>query len=306
MRVEKISLYEDRDDVTLTSYVLDDSPELLNGKRRPAIIICPGGAYLACSDREAEPVALRFASMGYHAFVLRYSVYLEEGEPYEMVFSGIQKRERTIFPAAMREIGMSMLLIREHADEWLVDTNRIGLCGFSAGAHNVASYSVYWDQPIITDYFQVETEYLRPHVAILGYGITDYLFMKDSQVDERGQQLFKAANVSLLGVEKPSDEELIMVSPARLVTEGTPPMFIWGTATDTLVPIGHSTKMATVLAEKGIPFALHIFEEGAHGLSLATQASASSLQLVDGDAAEWIHLVENWLEKRFRLPIVNV
>ena len=71
-----IQLYEERPDVSLTTYVLADSPELLKGKRRPAVLICPGGAYLNCSDREAEPVALRFAAMGYHAFVLRYSCLL--------------------------------------------------------------------------------------------------------------------------------------------------------------------------------------------------------------------------------------
>jgi len=75
MRIEKIKLYENREDVTLTTYVLEDSHEMLNGKKRPAILVCPGGAYAFCSDREAEPVALKYASMGYHAFVLRYSVY---------------------------------------------------------------------------------------------------------------------------------------------------------------------------------------------------------------------------------------
>ena len=70
-----IQLYENRPDVNLTAYVWSDSPSLQNGRSRPAVLICPGGAYLMCADREAEPVALRFAAMGYHAFVLRYSTY---------------------------------------------------------------------------------------------------------------------------------------------------------------------------------------------------------------------------------------
>ena len=65
MKTEVIRLYENRDDVTLTTYVLQDSPEMLAGKKRPAVLICPGGAYLFCSDREAEPIAMKFASMGY-------------------------------------------------------------------------------------------------------------------------------------------------------------------------------------------------------------------------------------------------
>ena len=73
MKTEVIKLYENREDVTLTTYVLQDSPEMLAGKSRPAILICPGGGYMSCSDREAEPIAMKFASMGYHTFVLRYS-----------------------------------------------------------------------------------------------------------------------------------------------------------------------------------------------------------------------------------------
>ncbi len=79
MKSECIRLYENREDVTLATYVWMDSPDLLAGKKRPAVLICPGGGYFNCSDREAEPIALRFAAMGYHAFVLRYSTYTEGG-----------------------------------------------------------------------------------------------------------------------------------------------------------------------------------------------------------------------------------
>ena len=65
MKVERLQLYEDRPDVTLTTYILDDSPEMIPGQKRPAVLVCPGGGYIFCSDREAEPVALRFAAMGY-------------------------------------------------------------------------------------------------------------------------------------------------------------------------------------------------------------------------------------------------
>ena len=77
MKCQTVYLREGRTDVTLTTYVLEDSPEMLGGKRRPAVIVCPGGAYLSCSDREGEPVAMQFAAMGYHAFVLRYGIYTE-------------------------------------------------------------------------------------------------------------------------------------------------------------------------------------------------------------------------------------
>jgi len=79
MLTETIKLYEDREDVTLTNYVIAEKGEMHEQGKRPAVLICPGGAYMSCSDREGEPVALKFAAMGYHAFVLRYSVY-GEGE----------------------------------------------------------------------------------------------------------------------------------------------------------------------------------------------------------------------------------
>lgn len=112
MRTETIRLYEGREDVTLTTYLLDDSPELLKGGARPAIVICPGGAYLNCSDREAEPVALRFAAMGYHAFVLRYSVYQEGCGGTPDWTKPIEPKLQCQYPKQMREMGMAMRLIK--------------------------------------------------------------------------------------------------------------------------------------------------------------------------------------------------
>ena len=303
MIVETLKLYPERADVTLTTYVLQDSPELLDGATRPAVLICPGGAYLSCSDREAEPVAMRFAAMGYHAFVLRYSVYLDKHEPFESIFGGVERREHTVFPAAIRDIGKAMLTIHENSETWLVDTARIALCGFSAGAHNVATYSVYWDKPILTDHYQVPEEKLRPAAAILGYTLSDYLFMKETEKDEMATVLFDASAVSLLGEVSSSDDRLKEVSPALLVTDKTPPMFLWATALDALVPVGHTLRMGMALSEHKIPFEMHVFEQGQHGLSLATQATANAKSLVDQNAAKWIDLADAWLLKRFSFEL---
>ena len=262
MLVETIKLYPEREDVTLTTYVLQDSPELLNGASRPAVLICPGGAYLSCSDREAEPVAMRFAAMGYHAFVLRYSVYLDKDEDFESIFGGVERRAHTVFPAAIRDIGKAMLTIHQNSEAWLVDTERIALCGFSAGAHNVATYSVYWDNPVLTDHYLVSEEKLRPAAAILGYTLSDYLFMKDTEKDEMATLLFNASSVALIGEEFPSDKKLREVSPALLVTEKTPPMFLWATAADALVPVGHTLRMGMALSEHNIPFELMSLKTG--------------------------------------------
>lgn len=305
MKHEKIFLYPDRTDVTLTAYVLEDSKELLGGKKRPGILVCPGGGYLNCSDREAEPVALRFAAMGYHAFVLRYSTYSGEENDFP-AGKKLKRRERSVFPASMRDIGRAFLALHEHAGEWLLDTDKIALCGFSAGAHNCATYATYWDQPEITALSGGRKKVFRPAACVLGYGLYDYpmiMRQKPNMKDPFALRLREASCMALLGTDAPTDEKLHAVSPARRLSPSTPPMFLWATAEDTLVPPAQTANMCLALAEKGIPFEAHIFESGPHGLSLADQATAGSKFEMDADAAQWIRLAERWLEKRFALPM---
>lgn len=300
MKTEVIQLYNNREDVTLTTYVIADSQEMLNGMKRPAIIICPGGAYLSCSDREAEPIALKFASMGYHAFVLRYSTYLEGNVGFPDLSKPFEVKEDRIHPTPVREVGKAMMIVREHAEEWLVDTERIAVCGFSAGAHNAAMYGTNWHKPILSDYYSVDAELFRPAAMILGYTLSDYVYMKTkSGQDQMAAGLFAASNTAFLGSPQPSDELLEEVSPARNVTEQTPPTFLWTTAADSLVPVQHSIRMAHALADQAIPFEMHIFEEGPHGLSLANYASAASKSQINADAVKWSELCAAWLEKRF-------
>jgi acetyl esterase/lipase len=303
MHIEKIRLYENREDVTLTTYLIDDSTELMNGKKRPAIIICPGGAYMSCSDREAEPVALRFAAMGYHTFVLKYSTYFKGKLVVPDLNQELLVQEHCQYPNPMRDIGKSMLIIKEQEEVWLIDTEKIAICGFSAGAHNCAMYATHWNSPLLTDYFQKPAEMMRPSAVILGYTLSDYIFMKNSEKDELQHLVFEHSNTAFLGNKNPDNETFELVSPVKWVTKNTPPMFLWGTASDELVPVQHTIKLADALAQNKVPFAMHIFEDGNHGLSLATQASAQFQSQIDTTAAKWVELAEKWLEKRFALPL---
>jgi len=198
-----------------------------------------------------------------------------------------------------------MLILREHAKEWMVDTKRIAVCGFSAGAHNASMYAVNWQEDVISEYFQEEKENFRPAAAILGYTLSDYVYMRDvmEEYTPMDKAFFAASVKAYLGEEVPGEEMLDKVSPARHVTEYMPPTFLWATSEDTLVPVQHSIRMSHALAEKKIPFELHIFEEGPHGLSLSTQASAEARSLIYPDAAKWSELAGCWLEKRFALPL---
>lgn len=299
MWVETLSLDSAEPSVILTAYLTAERGELHQIAPRPAVVVCPGGAYLGLSDREAEPVALRFAAMGYQTFVLRYSVYGEEMFPKKQV----TPKARCRFPEPMRDIARAMENIHNHAGDWGVDTRRIVLCGFSAGAHNVAMYSVYWNTPLIQEAVRVEAEALRPAAAILGYTMSDYTFLQNSPKEPLAQGLFQASMVAYLGQENPDPRALEAASPCRLVNADTPPMFLWATCEDKLVPVQHSLRMAHALADQGIAFELHIYESGDHGLSLANQASAIAKSQTDPDAAGWVALAEAWLQKRFALEL---
>lgn len=305
MKVEKFKIYPDRTDVTLTGYIMDDSPELLNGRARPAILICPGGGYFTCSDREAEPIALRFAAMGYHAFVLRYSVYTEGGGVFPDLSRPLEPKPTLQYPAPVLEIGRAMLLIREHAGEWLVDTDRIALCGFSAGGHNAAMFAAKWHTPMITGALGGDPDMYRPAALILGYPLTDYVYMDETMElrEPMDAAFFAASNTAYAGAARPGRALLEEISPARNVTEHMPPTYLWATAADSLVPVQHSLRMAHALADQKIPFELHIFEEGAHGLALAGQASAGARSQIMPDAARWVSLAAAWLGKRFALDL---
>lgn len=299
---EKIYLYENRRDVSLTTYVLDDSCEMLDGKMRPAVLVCPGGAYLGCSDREGEPVAMAFAQMGYHAFVLRYSVY--GADAFKKTYNSLTVKKECQHPAPIREIAAAMLKIRERAEEWHVDEEHIAICGFSAGAHNCAMYATHWHRSVITDFFGKEKECFRPAACILGYCLSDYTYMKEhTSADEGAMELFRKSNLSYMGSGTLTEGQLIEISPVRHVTKDTPPTFLWATAKDELVPVQHTIRMAHALADADIPFEMHIFEEGRHGLSLATQATAGCMSHKDTDAEKWVGLADAWLRKRFTIAM---
>lgn len=106
------------DDASLEGYILDCEMTLGQDVNRPAIVICPGGGYLYCSPREAEPVALRYAANGYHAFILRYSTGRKAGNF-----------------APLDEVSWVIGLLRENAAQWHIDPDKILTCGFSAGGH---------------------------------------------------------------------------------------------------------------------------------------------------------------------------
>jgi len=305
MRIEQFHLYEDDPNVTLTAYILDDSPEMLKGKKRPAVLICPGGAYMFTSDREAEPVAIRFAAMGYHAFVLRYSVYSNSGVRFPDPDRS-PAYEKSVYPGPVREIGMAMLLIRSHAEEWKVDMDRIILNGGSAGANNCAEFAVHYHDEDLCSAIGAKPEEIRPAAAVLAYGVYDYVQMKRTleKIGDQGRiDMNRGFNLAAFGEPEPSEETLAKASPVNYITTNTPPMFLWATREDMTVPVDQTLAMALALEAAGVPCETHIFENGDHGLSLADQSVAEAQEQIWPDVAVWVSLAETWLKKRFAFDL---
>ena len=110
-------------------YLPDNLTEMgRGGERRPCLIVCPGGAYEFCSQREAEPIAFHFLPEGFNVFVLLYSV-----APHH-------------YPAQQCEAAALIELINQNADIWHCDTGRIVLMGFSAGGHLAAAADALRDE----------------------------------------------------------------------------------------------------------------------------------------------------------------
>lgn len=251
----------------LTTYVLDRSADLFWKKKCPAVIICPGGGYEYVAAIEGEPVALRFNGSGIHAFVLNYSC------------------APTRFPGSLLELSRAVALVREHAEEWNIDAQKIAVCGFSAGGHLAASLGVYWKEAFVQRFLGLDNNENRPDGLILGYPV---LSNKEGVTHP-----FSVAN--LMG-KYPDERELSLFSLEEHVTELTPPTFLWHTADDDVVPCINSLLFAQALQKQEVPFELHIYPHGPHGSSLATEETASFLGHVLPDCQGWFDLAVRFIK----------
>lgn len=253
----------------LHAYILDSSKEFQPDKIRPMIIICPGGGYEMTSDREAEPIAMRFLAMGYHVGVLRYSVAPAR------------------YPVALLELAEVMKLIHANKKEWHVDVEKLFIMGSSAGGHLAASFGVLWNQPFLCEQAGIESQLLKPCGLILNYPV----IISEEPYAHEGS--FR----SLLG-EK-TEELRENLSLEKQVTKDTPSCFIWHTLTDKTVPVENSLLFASAAHKTGVSVELHIYPEGGHGLSLgdATSSREDGREICKS-IQSWIDLLAIWLDEK--------
>lgn len=250
---------------TLKAYIIDDNSNCEGGRKLPAILVCPGGGYGHCSNREGEPIALQYMAAGYCAFVLDYTVATagRYPEPHYDAFNAIA-------------------LIREHADEWGIDKDKIAVIGFSAGGHLAASTATLWDEEPFKSYNGMN----KPNAAILCYPVIS----SDPKLGH--MRSFDA----LCGDNEQLKKEL---SLETRVTYKTPPCFIWHTFEDGVVPVQNSLRFAEALKNADVSCELHIFPHGGHGLSLANRNTAAYDALIVERAQEWVGLSLKWLDDLF-------
>lgn len=272
MIYEKIFLHENEEDVTFEMFCCDPSPEY-TVRKRPAMLILPGGAYASCSDREAEPVARYFLSKGYNCGILRYSVGLKAS---------------SMMPEASRpllEASEAMSLMKKNADKWYIDPEKIAVIGFSAGGHLAGSLATLWNDEMITKHLDIEPGSNKPNAAILCYPVllTDE-YTHQGSID------------NLLGKYSTDEKLLAKYDIPSRVGKHTPPTFLWHTYTDDAVPVENSLRYCEEMRKKSDSSCeLHMFLEGPHGMSTCTKEVGPACFHNN----HWLDLCNEWLDRVF-------
>ncbi len=256
-----------RHSVCAVSYVADPCMDVI--PLRQTVVVFPGGGYAHTSAREAEVIALSYVAKGMNAVVLYYSCKDDVSDAQ--------------FPDQLCEGCAAVALVREYAQQWNADPEQVYVCGFSAGGHLAASVGTLWHLDAVTQTLDVSAEQARPNGMLLCYPVIS----ADPSVTHVN------SFINLLGTEKDNEQLRTLTSLDLQVTEQTPPAFLWHTAEDGSVPVENSLRMATALQQKKIPYELHVYPYGRHGLSLATD-------FVGGGPVEcqaWMDLSVAWIKR---------
>jgi acetyl esterase/lipase len=234
-----------------------------------AVVICPGGGYgFLATEHEGSEVAAWLNSIGVAGVMVKYRI-----------------APKYHHPAPLQDAQRAIRMVRHHAAEWGIDPNRVGILGFSAGGHLASTASTHFDAGQREAKDPVDRESCRPDFSILVYPVV-------ALATEFGHS---GSRTNLLG-ENPDPALVANLSNETQVTKETPPAFLAHTAEDTAVPPENSMLYASALRRAGVPFELHVFEKGVHGLGLGT-GWKGRIAPEPGFQA-WPRLCEEWLRTR--------
>ena len=268
MIFKRIPLDPEKKDVYLDVYVADKTKHYV----RSAILVIPGGGYgCVCSDREGEPIAMAFMPHGYNAFVLRYSVARTKA-----------------FPAQIVEASLAIKHIRDNAEEYGIDPERVFVTGFSAGGHLCASIGTMWHKKEVVEAADIPFGYNKPTGIIPVYPVI-------SGMDENVRHFGSFKN--LLCTDTPTKEQLEACSIEKNVDENAVPAFIVHTANDELVNVKNSLLLAEAYADHGIPFELHIYPDAPHGVALGNKITSQGHEKWENaQIAKWVENAAAWAQ----------
>jgi acetyl esterase/lipase len=235
----------DKDIPTLT-FFLPESEKATGA----AFVICPGGGYGGLAHYEGEHYARFLNEQGIAGFVLKY----------RLGSNGYRH------PAMLQDAARAVRVVRFRALGWKLDPKRVGIMGSSAGGHLASTLLTHFDGGIPDANDIVERESSRPDLGILCYPVITM-----------GEFTHRGSKNNLLGND-PSPELVRGLSNELQVTKETPPCFIWHTYEDKAVPVENSLQFVEALRKAGVPFDLHVYQKGVHGLGLGSH---------DYDPAKW-------------------
>lgn len=247
---------------TMDAYI----PEIVveGARNKPSVVICPGGGYEHLSHREAEPIALVFAAMGFNAYVVWYRIAPNR------------------HPAALVDVASAVAWVRAHAEEHSANPDAIAVMGFSAGGHAAGHLGVRWhDEALMAD-CGYTCEQVRPNAMALCYPVIT-----------SGEYAHRGSFVNLTGEEDPARHAAYSLE--TLVTDQTPPTFLWHTFEDGCVPVENTLMMASALRRCGVTTEVHIFPHGGHGLGLCNPLTSMSPDQNIPECAQWPEMAARFL-----------
>ena len=266
MLYDRIPLYEDNPNVFLEVF----AAESVYGEHRPAMLVFRGGGYAGiCHEREGEPIALAFMAYGFNAFVLHYSVGGGEN----------------VYPKQLREVALAIKHIKDNAEKYNINPDEVFTVGFSAGGHLAASSGVFWKREEVTHGIDMPYGYNKPRGVIPVYPVIN---------PEGHLYSFEM----LLGKKDASREELDYTSVDQHVDSDSAPAFLMHTFADGDVDVRNTLSHAMAYANAGVPFELHVYPNGPHGMGLANSITdMGNPAYNDPVIAEWVRLAAVWADK---------
>jgi len=226
-----------------------------------AIVICPGGGYGGLAGHEGKGYAEFLQMQGINAFVLKY----------RLGSAGYRH------PVMLNDAARALRTVRANAVALKIDPSRIGIMGSSAGGHLASTLLTHFDEGDVDSKDPIERVSSRPDIGILCYAVISM-----------GPTTHHGSRRNLLGKE-PSAELIKHLSNELQVTANTPPTFLWHTANDSVVKVENSLAFAAAMSKAKVPFALHVFENGRHGLGLASKPPYKDLHPWANDLLYWLN-----------------